>query len=157
MCAYSGVARASVSSFTFTSTSGNNQPEGLESMKIKKPLKKTPKKQHSKIFKLSEQIGCVNYTSLHCRNVEQQICDIICRFPNLNFLLPYFCLINCRNDSISMIHLFLWIVNFISKFYSLNYKNRCNLNRRTGEFFFFILVPAKPGHSISSAIAQFYY
>lgn len=36
---------ASVSSFTFTSTSGDNQPEGLESMKIKKHLKK--KKQQN--------------------------------------------------------------------------------------------------------------
>lgn len=50
MCAYSGVVCASVSSFTFTSTSGDNQLESLESMKIKKHLKK----KSSKIFKLSE-------------------------------------------------------------------------------------------------------
>ena len=37
--AYSGDVRASVSSFTFTSTSGDNHPEGLESMKIKKGKK----------------------------------------------------------------------------------------------------------------------
>lgn len=68
--------------------------KGRRAWKIKKHLK------HGKIFKLSKQIGCVKYTSLHCRNVKlENMGNMHPSFPFSPFLvLPHRLGLICSYD-----------------------------------------------------------